>query len=285
MLTDHFAKPLLDHPIELKWWCEIDKHASEFCRRAAPEATAFKDVLSTERILGAEPVDIISGGFPCQPFSSMGFKLGGQDPRGVVVWAIILYMKRALPRVAILENVPGLLTSHADFFCNVLEAIKSIKEPTTMEPAYFTMYRVLNSSEHGGVPQDRRRVYIVCIRRFGAKRLEFQWPGPIPCPPLSSIFDCSPKLDSYINYPAPKGKIAKRNLEDCLQKLRVQAEVDSRPVESYLAIVDVCASRPGPVKSVMRTITKARGYSRAFWSSARQAPECSRAPPPPRVCG
>ena len=265
MLTDHLAKPLLNHRTEIAWWCEIDKTAGKFCRTTVPTATAYTDILSPDVILGAEPVDVISGGFPCQPFSTMGSHGGENDPRGVVVHAIILYMKRALPRVAILENVSGMLTRHADFFLKVVECIQAILEPGTGNRAYYTSFRSLNSKKFGGVPQDRERIYLVCIRRFG-KKVPFQWPDPIECPSLSSIFDRSPKLASYCQYPMPQTKTAKNNIEVALRRMKKQSEMENRPMESYTCIVDTCSSNPGVCTNVLRTITRSRGYSLAYWS-------------------
>jgi hypothetical protein len=159
LLTDHWAKPLFNHRTRIEWWCEIDKHASTFCKRSAPTATAYQDVMKPEWIWGAKPVDLISGGFPCQPFSDMGLHGGESDPRGVVIVAIIMYMKRALPRVAILENVLGLMTKHTEFLLSVLTALRNITEPRTGERAYFTSFKILNSHEVGAVPQKRSRVY------------------------------------------------------------------------------------------------------------------------------
>lgn len=205
MLTDHFAKPLLNHPIELSWWCEEDKHARSFCNHVSPAGVPnFDNALSPAFILGAPPVDIISAGFPCQVFSTMGHNLGDRDPRGVVILGIILYMKKTLPRVAILENVPGLLANHCACFQEVLKRIRDIKEPSTGDRAYFTSFKLMDSRKHGGVPQARSRLYIVCIRRFG-KQVDFKWPGQIECASLRSIFDRdAQKLESYINYPIPR---------------------------------------------------------------------------------
>ena len=74
-------------------------------------------------------VDVTSGMFPCQPFSQIGMNISAKDARGVLVWAIVRYTKRALPRVAILGNARGILVAHTEFLCNVIEAMSGIKEP------------------------------------------------------------------------------------------------------------------------------------------------------------
>ena len=72
-----------------------------------PGTPNFFDACSVEFMDHAPAVDLLEGGFPCQPWSSMGLGEGAHDKegRGIVWLASLRYVKRTLPRVAILENV------------------------------------------------------------------------------------------------------------------------------------------------------------------------------------
>ena len=70
----------------------------------------------------APRVEILTSGFPCQPFSLAGKGGGRSDPRGLVVFHVLQYVQKNLPRIVILENVNGLLsTKHAELMILILE--------------------------------------------------------------------------------------------------------------------------------------------------------------------
>ena len=118
-----------------------------------------------------EPIDILFAGFPCQPFSSMGTRLGLKDARGTLFYAIATFLKAKKPRYFILENVRGLKT---DAGGKTLEMIRVI----LCRLGYKTAVWMLNSSDYG-VPQTRRRIYIVGDRRTIKGRLNDNTPPPI----------------------------------------------------------------------------------------------------------
>ena len=98
-------------------------------------------------------VDVLFAGFPCQPFSSMGMKKGLNDARGTLFFAIAAFLEAKRPRYCVLENVRGLKT---DAGGKTLMLIKQILSDLGYKVAVWT----LNSADYG-VPQTRRRVYIV----------------------------------------------------------------------------------------------------------------------------
>jgi len=100
--------------------------------------------------------DILTGGFPCQPFSIAGHQEGFKDERSNVFWKILSIIEHHQPKCVILENVKNLL-SHDDH--KTFEIIKS-----NLEKGYHVCYKVLNTAEITGIPQHRERIYIVCIK-------------------------------------------------------------------------------------------------------------------------
>lgn len=101
--------------------------------------------------------DILTAGFPCQPFSIAGNQKGFDDERTNVFWKIIEIIKYHSPQCIILENVKN-LTSH-----NNGETFRTIKESLEKEK-YNIIYKVLNTSDVTDIPQHRERIYIICIR-------------------------------------------------------------------------------------------------------------------------
>ena len=101
--------------------------------------------------------DILTGGFPCQPFSIAGHQEGFKDERSNVFWKILSIIEHHQPKCVILENVKNLLShdNHKTF-----EIIKSNLE----KKGYHVCYKVLNTAEITGIPQHRERIYIVCMK-------------------------------------------------------------------------------------------------------------------------
>lgn len=113
--------------------------------------------------------DILTGGFPCQPFSIAGKQNGFDDERSNVFWKILEIIDYRKPSFVILENVKNLV-SHDDG-----KTFETIKKNLT-DRNYNITYKILNTAEITGIPQHRERIYIVCIRDrdiFGRFSLEF----------------------------------------------------------------------------------------------------------------
>lgn len=117
--------------------------------------------------------DILLGGFPCQPFSIAGYRKGFLDAgRGDLFFDITRIIKHHKPRVIFLENVKNLHTHDGGKTFEIIE--KSLKDL-----GYHIKVKVLNSSTHGNVPQNRERVYIVGFRSI-EEHDAFEFPKPIP---------------------------------------------------------------------------------------------------------
>lgn len=96
--------------------------------------------------------DLLTGGFPCQAFSSLGRKKGFADDRGQMFFRIMDIVRIKRPRYILLENVRGLI-SHDNG--NTLKVILSQLE----NGGYNVSYTVLNAADFG-IPQNRRRIII-----------------------------------------------------------------------------------------------------------------------------
>lgn len=97
--------------------------------------------------------DILCAGFPCQAFSSAGKRQGFADTRGTLFFEVERILREKRPKGFILENVEGLVNHDGGRTLNVIVS-------KLTELGYLINYKVLNSSDFG-VPQDRKRIYIV----------------------------------------------------------------------------------------------------------------------------
>lgn len=97
--------------------------------------------------------DFLLAGFPCQPFSSAGLGLGFEDTRGTLFFEIERILKEKEPYGFLLENVEGLVNHDNG---------RTLKIIVThlQKLGYFVSYRLIDSQYHG-LPQSRKRVYIV----------------------------------------------------------------------------------------------------------------------------
>ena len=100
-------------------------------------------------------VDILSGGFPCQPFSHAGLGKGVEDPRHLFPF-ILAGIKQCLPRFVFLENVEGILSKYtAEGEPVLLYVLKSLEES-----GYKTTWGIFSAAEVGA-PHQRKRVFIL----------------------------------------------------------------------------------------------------------------------------
>ena len=114
--------------------------------------------------------DIITAGFPCQPFSIAGMQRGFDDERSNVFWKILSIIKNNNPKIVILENVKN-LQRHDDgnTFKIIIDNLEKLN--------YYIKYSILNTSKITGIPQNRERIYIVCFKdRIMYDNFDFDFP-------------------------------------------------------------------------------------------------------------
>lgn len=95
-----------------KWQVEIDDYCQKVLAKHWPKVKRFRDVREVGKH-NLEPVDLIAGGFPCQPHSLAGQRRGAADDRNL--WPeYIKIIKEMRPRWVVCENVPGIITTILD---------------------------------------------------------------------------------------------------------------------------------------------------------------------------
>lgn len=130
--------------------------------------------------------DILTAGFPCQPFSYAGEKQGFNDEvRGTLFFDVCRILEYHKPPMVFLENVKG-LKSHDEG-----KTLKIILDSLS-KLGYYPHWKILSSLDFG-LPQKRERWYCVAFR----SDIEFEWPKPIGGHPiLRDIIDLNDKNPS-----------------------------------------------------------------------------------------
>jgi DNA (cytosine-5)-methyltransferase 1 len=124
--------------------------------------------------------DIVTAGFPCQPFSNSGKKLGLSDPRGQFYFRIEEIIKHFGAKSFILENVPGIRKNGGGQHLSKLSigeqvignTMHHLEENLLRLRDYSVKWIEIDSSELGS-PQVRKRVYIIGVHRDFLKSQEF----------------------------------------------------------------------------------------------------------------
>lgn len=112
-------------------------------------------------------LDLLSAGPPCQPFSKSanwryGAPRGLQDPRAQSIHHMMRLVDGLLPRVVLIENVPGFSRGGAK---SALELVEQRLERTNKKHGvHYRLTRLLIDAAHYGVPQHRRRLILVADR-------------------------------------------------------------------------------------------------------------------------
>lgn len=130
---------------------EIDKYAVQIYKKHFKHKE-YGDVSKIEWN-NVEDFDLLCGGFPCQSFSIAGKKGAFNDTRGTLFFEIARAAQEKQPRLLLLENVKGLLSSEKGRTFGVILN-------TLDELGYDLQWQVLNSKNFG-VPQNRERVFII----------------------------------------------------------------------------------------------------------------------------
>jgi DNA (cytosine-5)-methyltransferase 1 len=164
-----------DYAAEIMGWenvfhCELEPFARRVLNYYWPKSKSYEDIKQTDFTIHRGRIDVLSGGFPCQPFSVAGKRKGTEDERNL--WP---EMYRAIqeirPRWVVGENVPGIINwngglvfeqIHVDLEVEGYEVqsfilpAASVNAPHRRDRVWFIAYTDNEGHEHGGFEEDRR---------------------------------------------------------------------------------------------------------------------------------
>lgn len=155
----------------IAWANELDAAACRTYRHNFSNANLIEKDIKKVGASDIPDFDVLTAGFPCQPFSIAGLQKGFKDRDGNLFFEITRIIDAKRPKVVFLENVPNLM-EHDDgkTFLVIYNGLAQF--------GYAVYYRVLASNDYGNLPQIRKRIYIVAVREDIADRV-YQYPDPI----------------------------------------------------------------------------------------------------------
>jgi DNA (cytosine-5)-methyltransferase 1 len=146
-----FRQGFVKNGFECVFSSDIDSNVQQIYKKNYGEVP-FGDI--TKVIPNEIPdFEVLTAGFPCQPFSISGLKKGFNDTRGTLFFDICRIIKEKQPKVVVLENVKHLI--HHDKK-NTLRVILD----NLVNLGYNVSYKLLNTKDFG-LPQNRERIFII----------------------------------------------------------------------------------------------------------------------------
>ncbi|MCX4299746.1 MAG: DNA cytosine methyltransferase [Lachnospiraceae bacterium] len=146
---------------DIVWANDFDSDAQAVYRLNIGEIDG-RDIMS----VGEEDIpdcDILTAGFPCQPFSNAGNRKGVHDSRGMLYKECLRIIEKKMPKVIVFENVKGLLSTKYIDGRKLVDVI--VEDLANMNGiGYNVDYKLINASDYG-VPQNRQRVLFIGIRK------------------------------------------------------------------------------------------------------------------------
>ena len=177
---------------EIAWANEKDPAACKTYRHNFPNTNLIEKDIRSVNPEELSDIDVLVAGFPCQPFSVMGYQRGFKDPRGNLFFEIARFIDAKMPRFVFLENVQNLIEhDEGKTFLVIYNTLAQF--------GYSVKYRVINATDVN-IPQNRARIFIVAFRTNEDCDC-FSFPEPIPLKAtIEDIIDRSVKHDEVYYY-------------------------------------------------------------------------------------
>lgn len=156
-----FALKNLKVPFHHVWSCEYDKFARLSIAANHIPDQMYEDITTRDHSKLPE-VDIYVCGFPCQPFSSIGKHGGMKDTNGRIMFHCIEVIRLKQPKIFILENVSNFKIIHDG------KPFESLMKSLNKQGNYNIYVDTYNTLDYG-IPQHRKRIYVVGIKKSAEK--------------------------------------------------------------------------------------------------------------------
>jgi DNA-cytosine methyltransferase len=250
--------------------CDNARCSKKFINQVDPPKTWFNDIVTRDMGGHGSPyhnLDIYTSTFPCQGLSSAGLRGGAADPRTKLCKLSVNFIKKYQPKAFIMENVPGLATDtkHKDIWAWLRSELKSAD--------YEVDFTFINSTAY--VPQNRRRLYIVGIRKSLVRKNKRGMPT-FPIAPPGRIFEIAQVVttlpdNKWLTTPdiSKANGLHYRNVINAYKKL----DKSINPFTTHV-IVDFQATERFTTHRVEEapTLTFTRANQFGYWDSLKGGP-------------
>ena len=177
---------------EIVWANDNDSAACKTYRSYFGKTSICEKDIRSVSVQDVPNADILTAGFPCQPFSVMGYQRGFKDPRGNLFFEIARFIDAKRPRFVLLENVRNLIEhDNGKTFLVIYNTLAQF--------GYSVKYKVINATDVN-IPQNRARIFIVAFKNIEDCD-NFAFPEPVPIKAsVEDIIDRSVKHDDIYYY-------------------------------------------------------------------------------------
>lgn len=155
---------------KLQWANEYDKNACITYRKNFKHDLIEGDVMKIDESK-LNKIDVLTAGFPCQPFSVAGYRKGFDDNRGNHFFKILDFIDEMRPKVLFLENVKNLVGHDKGRTFKTIE--KEIRDRD-----YTFDSKVINTKDFGNIPHNRERIFIIAFDKKVIKDEDFEFTFP-----------------------------------------------------------------------------------------------------------
>ena len=177
---------------EIAWANDFDAAACKTYRNNFPSTILIEDDVRNINPCALSDIDVLVAGFPCQPFSVMGYRRGFNDPRGNLFFEIARFIDVKRPKVVFLENVKNLMEhDNGKTFLVIYNTLAQF--------GYSVKYKVINATDVN-IPQNRARIFIVAFRDIeDCDKFSFPQYTPLEAT-IDDVIDRSIKHDDIYYY-------------------------------------------------------------------------------------
>ena len=179
---------------DISWANEFDKNACVTYRQNFDHKLYEGDIMKMD-ISSTKKVDVLAGGFPCQPFSVAGYRKGFQDNRGNHFFRMLEFVDEMRPGVLFFENVKNLVGHDKGNTFKVIE--KEIRKRN-----YSFISKVLNTKDFGNIPHNRERIFMIGFDKalYPKNEINFRFPSKEKLTKSISDFVDKNKVDDKFYY-------------------------------------------------------------------------------------
>ena len=190
---------------------EIDEKCQRVYRENFPQTQIEGDIHNLNNSNSEDPVpehDVLCAGFPCQPFSKAGKRLGLEDTRGTLFYEIAKIIERKRPEYLMLENVPNLIGhNHGQTLLAISNVLEDLGYVFSKTPLKFSPHLL-------GVPQIRERVFILAKNTIDfnhSSACYVKRPKPAICS-IEDILQSENEIDNIGDYSLSQDEIDRVNM-------------------------------------------------------------------------